>query len=91
MGRLTCNSCGWITNSFFDKKNEKDKCSKCSKGLLFKREDDNVETVKKRLETYQEQTAPMIEYYERKNILHSINGQKQPSEISEDIFGILKP
>ena len=44
IGRLICDSCGWITNSFFDDKNEKEKCSKCNQGILLKREDDNEET-----------------------------------------------
>tara|TARA_B100000949_G_C14286731_1_gene454666 strand:- start:191 stop:838 length:648 start_codon:yes stop_codon:yes gene_type:complete len=91
VGRLICDSCGWITNSFFDDKNEKEKCSKCNQGILLKREDDNEETIKKRLEVYREQTAPIIQFYDKKNILCSIDGQKKPSEISEDISIILKP
>ncbi len=89
-GRLICNSCGFITNSFFENKNERDKCPKCDDGIFLKREDDNEETVRKRLSVYQEQTAPIIEYYKKKDILHAINGQKKPSEISENILRILQ-
>jgi len=89
-GRLICNSCGFITNSFFENKNEKDKCPKCNDGIFLKREDDNEETVKKRLNVYQEQTAPIIKYYKEKDILHAIDGQKEPSEISGNIIKVLE-
>ena len=47
-----------------------DSCPKCNDGKLYQREDDKEETVKKRLDVYQEQTAPIIDYYAKKNILH---------------------
>jgi len=84
-GRLLCTTCDYIGNM---DKGEK-VGDKCEKGELYQREDDKEETVKKRLDVYQEQTAPIIEFYDKKNILHSINGQKEPSQISEEILKIL--
>jgi len=89
-GRLICNSCGHITNSFFDNKSENDKCPKCDEGIFLRREDDNEKTVTKRLGVYEEQTKPIIEYYMKKGILHTIDGQKKPLEISKNILEILE-
>ena len=84
-GRLLCTTCDYIGNM---DKGEK-VGDKCENGELYQREDDKEETVKKRLDVYQEQTAPIIEFYDKKNILHTINGQKEPSQISEEILKIL--
>ena len=84
-GRLLCTTCDYIGNM---DKGEK-VGDKCENGELYQREDDKEETVKKRLDVYQEQTAPIIEFYEKKNILHTIGGQKEPSQISEEILKIL--
>ncbi len=84
-GRLLCTTCDYIGNM---DKGEK-VGDKCENGKLYQREDDKEETVKKRLDVYQEQTAPIIEFYDKKNILHTISGQKEPSQISEEILKIL--
>ncbi|MEC8996643.1 MAG: nucleoside monophosphate kinase, partial [Pseudomonadota bacterium] len=84
-GRLLCTTCDYIGNM---DKGEK-VGDKCENGELYQREDDKEETVKKRLDVYQEQTAPIIEFYDKKNILHTISGQKEPSQISEEILKIL--
>ncbi len=84
-GRLLCTTCDYIGNM---DKGEK-VGDKCENGELYQREDDKEETVKKRLDVYQEQTAPIIDFYDKKNILHSIDGQKEPSQISEEILKIL--
>jgi adenylate kinase len=56
-------------------------CDKCG-GELYQREDDKEETIKKRLDVYVAQTAPLIEYYSGKNILKSVKGEGN----IEDIF-----
>jgi adenylate kinase len=48
-------------------------CDKCG-GALFQRDDDKEETIKKRLEVYNAQTAPLMDYYRKKGILSSVNG-----------------
>ncbi len=53
------------------------------------RSDDNVETLKKRLAVYHEQTAPIIPYYERVRKLHVIDGTRAIDEVTEEIAGIL--
>ena len=56
---------------------------------LQQNEDDKEETVKKRLDVYQEQTAPIIDYYAKKNILHKVAGGNDPSALSNKIFQII--
>jgi adenylate kinase len=49
------------------------------------RDDDNEETVKSRLEVYEVNTKPLIEYYDNKGLLFSVDGSKKPDEIFEVI------
>lgn len=72
-GRRTCRLCGQMYNVYFNSPKENGKCDKCG-GELFQRDDDREETIKKRLEVYNSQTAPLIEYYSRENILKTVSG-----------------
>jgi len=88
-GRLLCNSCGYIGNT--DRgENIDSACPKCETGKLYQREDDKEETVKNRLDVYQEQTAPIIEFYQKKNILHKLIGGNDPALLSSKILKIIK-
>jgi adenylate kinase len=70
-GRRTCKKCGAIFHLEFNPPAEHDVCDKCS-GELFQRDDDTEEIVKKRLETYENQTKPLIEHYTNQNILKTL-------------------
>ena len=88
-GRLLCDSCDYIGN--MDRgENIGDKCHKCDKGKLYQRKDDAEETVKNRLNVYQEQTAPIIDFYQSKGILHKMIGGNDPAELSNKIASVLK-
>lgn len=50
-------------------------------GELYQRKDDNPETVKSRLEVYEAQTAPLIEYYTKKGIILNFTGTEAPAEV----------
>ena len=82
-GRRTCKSC----NAIFQIQNIPPKkegiCDKCG-GELFQRDDDKPEAIKKRLQVYQEQTAPLIDYYKEKGILVDIDTEKPIPEIVAD-------
>ena len=86
-GRLLCTSSGYIGNT---DRGEKvgDKCE--GGGELYQREDDKEETVKNRLNVYQEQTAPIIEFSQKKNILHKMIGGNDPALLSSKILEIIK-
>jgi adenylate kinase len=80
-GRRTCKSCQQMYNIFFSPSKKEGVCDKCG-GQLFQRDDDKEETIKKRLDVYQQQTAPLIDYYSKKNIMKTVLGVGS----IEDIF-----
>lgn len=80
-GRRTCKACGQMYNIYFNPPKKEGVCDKCG-GELFQRDDDKEETIKKRLEVYSAQTAPLIDYYSKKGILKSVVGTGS----IEDIF-----
>jgi adenylate kinase len=65
------------------------KCDKCG-GELYQRADDNINTIKKRLEVYFNETAPLIEYYTKAGKLLEIKGEGSMEEISERIIAALQ-
>lgn len=65
-------------------------CAKCGKEL-YRRDDDNPETVASRLETYEKQTAPLIEFYAKQGKLKTVNcGSMPPDEVFEAVVRILE-
>jgi adenylate kinase len=88
VGRITCDTCGKIENEYFSNFKEGDKCGE---GVYVKRADDNEETVTNRLKVYSEQTEPIIDFYEKKGILHRIvGGEDGPKRLTEEIISIIK-
>ena len=84
-GRRTCSITGKTLNIYFSSENEIDEC--VSKGgELLQREDDNEESITKRIEVYEEQTEPMVDFYRSTGLLHSIDGQGSV----EDVYVRLK-
>lgn len=72
-GRRTCRQCGQMYNVYFGPSKKEGVCDKCG-GELYQRDDDREETIRKRLEVYEAQTAPLIDYYRAKGILKRVNG-----------------
>ena len=84
-GRRTCSLTGKTLNIYFSSENEIDQC--LSKGgELLQREDDNEESITKRIEVYEEQTEPMVDFYRSNGLLHTIDGQGSV----DDVYGRLK-
>jgi len=79
-GRRTCKSCGQMYNIYFNRPSNENTCDKCG-GELFQRDDDKEDTIRKRLEVYNSQTAPLLDYYGRKGILKSVSGTGNIDEI----------
>ncbi|MFW6014768.1 MAG: adenylate kinase [Candidatus Nanoarchaeia archaeon] len=77
-GRRTCAKCGKV----FSSKDNLEKCDKCG-GELVRREDDNPDTVRKRLQIYHKNTAPLEEYYIDK--LLKVDGERPVEEIFQDL------
>ena len=71
-----------------DKKD--DKCDACG-GALFQRDDDKEETVRHRLEVYQEQTAPIISYYADEGILVGVDATGPVEEVTQRAMDAIRP
>ena len=76
--RRQCRDCGKIGNA------ADAACPACG-GEMYQRDDDNEETVKNRLDVYQNQTAPVIDYYEAQGKLVSVDGNKAPDEVFAEV------
>ena len=87
IGRRICSNCGLIFNMFFNPPNKGN--HNCESKYLLQRSDDNEIVVKKRFDTYTEQTLPVLEHYKKNCILHKIDGMRNIAEIYKEIQDIL--
>lgn len=88
-GRRVCPNCGAVYHLETLKPKKEGICDKCGEKLIL-REDDKAETVKKRLDIYHEQTQPLVDYYTKEGILHSIDGTKSLDVVFDEIIDILE-
>jgi adenylate kinase len=87
-GRRTCRQCGRGYHVIFDPAVNKDLCDKCQ-GELYQRDDDNEDTVRNRLDVYDSQTFPLIQYYKEKGLVRLIDGQGGIQQIFDRIVKVL--
>lgn len=80
-GRRTCRDCGAIYNVYTAPSAQEGVCDLCD-GETYQRSDDNEATVAQRLATYEAETAPLVEYYRSRGLLHSIPGEQSVDAIS---------
>lgn len=83
-GRLTCKVCGNVHNIHFSPPLKEGLCDKCGNALIT-RTDDKPEVVAERLRVYRSQTLPLVDYYKKKGVLHSVDGTQKP----DDVFNAL--
>lgn len=82
-GRRTCPECGATYHLENNPPKKEGICDKCGSELI-QRVDDSIETVKNRIEVYNNQTSVLIDYYSKKGILKSIDGTKKPDEVYKE-------
>ncbi|NVM31374.1 MAG: adenylate kinase [Candidatus Helarchaeota archaeon] len=87
-GRRSCAKCGAVYNLSFKPPPQEGKCE-CG-GEIYQRDDDKEETVLKRIETYKNQTEPLIKYYSQKNLVKNAAEKNTPSEVFQEIEKILE-
>lgn len=87
-GRRTCRSCGAGYHVMFDPPKKEGVCDKCG-GELYQRDDDNEATVTSRLKVYEDQTKPLIDYYQKQGKLRPINGVGDMEDIFKSITQVL--
>lgn len=88
-GRLTCRNCGAVYHIKFSPPKTPGVCDKCG-GELYTRPDDTVETVRKRLDTYLSQTAPLIDYYMQRGLLTEIDGNKDVEAVGTEMVKVVQ-
>ena len=86
-GRSICSICGKIYNEYFNPAPVNSDC--CASKFLQKRSDDTLEIAVKRFQTYETNTAPLIEFYKELNLLKVINGESSISQINAEISGLI--
>ena len=80
--RRTCRDCGYTAPAGVDT------CPRCG-GEMYQRDDDKPETIQHRLDVYQSQTAPLVEYYKGHSILREADGDRPVDEVYADVKTLL--
>lgn len=89
VGRRICKNCGQTYHLIYNKPSKDGICDKCG-GELYQRKDDTEETVANRINVYQTQTEPLIEYYTKKGCIININGEQPIDKVGSDIISSLR-
>ncbi|MCF7846588.1 MAG: nucleoside monophosphate kinase [Candidatus Gracilibacteria bacterium] len=84
MMRARCNDCGLDFGSV------EDECPRCGSFDIFRREDDNPESIAKRLENFDRYTAPLLSVWEKEGKVVSVNGEQEIGKVTEEMFEKLK-
>jgi adenylate kinase len=91
--RIICKNCGEVYNTRFLKPKKDMICDKCG-GPLYQRPDDTPEVIKKRIEVYEQQTRPILQYYRERRVpfleAKCETMEKTPEMIVEEILAGLK-
>lgn len=88
-GRYTCANCGQGYHDIYQKPKVEGVCDKCDGTSFTRRDDDNEETVRSRLVSYREQTAPIAEHYKAKGMLKTVDGMADIDDVTSQLKAIL--
>ena len=88
-GRRICKACGATYHIAYNPSKVEGICDKCG-GVLYQRDDDKEATVKRRLEAYHSQTAPLIDYYKKQGVFIDIQGMQDINKVYADLLAALK-
>lgn len=86
--RATCSACGLIVSVGLHVASDAMPCPRCA-GPLSRRTDDTIETLESRLCEYEDKTAPLIDYYEKRNLLQRVNSERPPEQVFAEVCQIL--
>lgn len=84
-GRRTCRNCGAMYHVIFEPPRNPGICNECN-GELYQREDDHEDTVRMRLNVYNNETKPLMDYYGRKGLLVEVDGVGRPEDVLDRIM-----
>lgn len=83
--RRVCTKCNTIYNLNYDPPKVADKCDACG-GELIQRDDDKEETINKRLEVFNKETLPLVDYYQEKKLLTKINADQDVDDRFREVW-----
>jgi adenylate kinase len=89
-GRFSCKGCGAVYNRYFKLPKKDGTCDICNSTQFESRSDDNETTVKNRLKVHHESTFELIGYYQKKNLLVSVDALKSAPLVFEELIKIVK-
>jgi adenylate kinase len=89
-GRRSCPKCQATFHVDFAPSKKGDTCDRCGE-VLVQRSDDTREAIETRLKVYEEQTAPLIQYYGNKRLLTDLDASGSVDAVFETLFGVLAP
>jgi adenylate kinase len=87
-GRRTCKKCGGLFHVVFNPPSRPGICDHCG-GEIYQREDDQDDKIAARLSVYEDQTAPLKEYYRKRGLLREIDGVGSVEEVRNRVFRAL--
>ena len=87
-GRRSCSACSAVYHLDYVPPRQEGRCDECGAALV-QRSDDKRETVESRLTVYEEQTAPLIDYYREKNVLVELDGTGSVEEVHGRLLALL--
>jgi len=87
-GRLSCRAQGHVYHLKYNPPKQAGVCD-IDGSELYQREDDKTETVQKRIEVYQKQTAPLIEYYSKQGLIHEVDGTLEIEQVTKQLLAAL--
>ena len=87
-GRRVCADCGATYHVDFDPPEQQGRCDECG-GRLQQRDDDRPAVVRERLRVYREETAPLIDFYEDRDLLERVDGEADPDTVFAAIERLL--
>lgn len=88
--RYMCKACGATYNKISNPTKVEGKCDRCGGLEFYQRDDDKPEVVKNRLEVNKKMNTPLKDFYDKKGILSSVNGEQTPDKVFKEIYDILK-
>ena len=87
--RRMCSKCGALFNLATMPPKREGICDNCNSELM-QRKDDNEKTIRKRIKVYYDETAPLIEHFRGRGILHDIDASTSPNEILKNALKVIK-
>jgi adenylate kinase len=88
-GRWTCREAGHIYHEIYNPPQKSGVCD-IDGSQLYQREDDKIETIQRRIRVYNEQTQPLIDYYQQHGVLIEVDGKKPIEQVTSELLAALQ-